>query len=515
MTIMSTAAMAQDDKFQQAYDLASEGVELYDNEQYKEAIKKYDASLKLYDKYAPAYYEKAMTLYQLDKDSEAKKVLLQSIKKCEEDEDIAMNYKLLGDITDDEGNPRKAIEYYEKAWELSSNDRPNEQQTIAYNMGVAYEGLAQVEKENADSLFAVAANCYFFSLKRNPQHPGSYYGLYEASIRCGSNPESWAYYTAFPVLGWYGFFGSGHSNIGKLGEMPEKWASLNLTEEELGQYGPLNRLIYESPRELAKTEPSEYGRLYDLYMYVVPKVAEKITDEPIPLSMDKKDFVDEAIWPLYSKMVREGVFETFCHVIAMRVEKDYIANANWLTKNEEAKQKLVDFLNEGRYFDPEIYNEQRWGKIPSVSGVESAEDAHARNEEAKLAFKYYITHYVGTEEMQHTAQFIISWSQASPDVNIPIGDAESKWLTEETFPYLVAYMAMCSGIQLESGSKELTEDEYANVVSAVLWYYDKNKEHTGENAELERLSGLDEETFAKEMKANYEAFKAGITETVK
>ena len=117
--------------------------------------------------------------------------------------------------------------------------------------------------------------------------------------------------------------------------------------------------------------------------------------------------------------------------------------------------------------------------------------------------------------MQHTAQFIISWSQASPDVNIPIGDAESKWLTEETFPYLVAYMAMCSGIQLESGSKELTEDEYANVVSAVLWYYDKNKEHTGENAELERLSGLDEETFAKEMKANYEAFKAGITETVK
>lgn len=65
MPILSAVAMAQNDgKRQAAYDLVSEGVKLYDNGKYEEALKKFNAALKLDDTYASTYYEKALTLYE-------------------------------------------------------------------------------------------------------------------------------------------------------------------------------------------------------------------------------------------------------------------------------------------------------------------------------------------------------------------------------------------------------------------------------------------------------------------
>lgn len=98
MAIFSTVAMAQnDDKRQAAYDLVSEGVKLYDDGKYEEALKKFNAALKLDDTYASTYYEKALTLRAMDKNKEAKKTLEKSLQKCTWG-NIAMNYKFLGDI---------------------------------------------------------------------------------------------------------------------------------------------------------------------------------------------------------------------------------------------------------------------------------------------------------------------------------------------------------------------------------------------------------------------------------
>lgn len=505
MAILSAVAMAQnDEKRQAAYDLVSEGVKLYDDDKYEEALKKFNAALKLDDTYASTYYEKALALRAMDNNKEAKKTLEKSLQKVTWG-NIAMNYKFLGDITDEEGNARKALDYYWKATELVDGDNNSQMHTLAYNMGVAYSNLA---KQEPDSLVAHrnrAANCFMLSLRFRPTHASSYYGYYSMVASPEDAPASGGYSSALGMLGWYGFFGGGHHMIEKMAEMPDKWAAVNLTQEEMDSLRPQTRIAFESVRESAKREPSEYGRLYDMFMYAIPKVAENFTEEPAPVCM-AEDLYEEFLYPLYAKMIREGVFETFCHVAAMRIQRSAIPNMNWIEKNDAAVKKLTDMLNEGRYFDPDVRLEQKYGRVPSVANVSSEEDAHARNEEAKFACLYFLNHDYGTREMHKTMQFIFSWIQASPDVSVQVGNAEAKWFTKETTPCLIAYMAHCALYQLENNTKEMTEDVYLDAVTDMLNFYIDNKEKIGANAELDRLVELgknDFENFEKEVRANF------------
>ncbi len=507
LCVGAMGAWAQnDEKAEKAYALLGEGVNLHEEGKYEEAIKKYSEGLKLDPKNPNLYYEKAYTLREMDKKKEAKKVLLESLKKCSEEDAgsaLAENYNLLATLVDDEGDSRQALEYYHKAMKLDDGQNSELAQNLFYNTGICYQRLAVLEPDSVDEYENRAMNCFTISLTYKPTHASSYIGFYNSMIDAGT-PGGFSY--ALGMMGWYGFFGNDHRSISKLAEMPDKWLSFNFPQEVIDEWGPKTRASYESVREAASKEPSEYGKVYDVFMYAVPKVAENVTDEPVPLPLIKDDIHNEFLWPLYAKMIREGVFEAFCHVVGMRDEKYYIANANWITKNEEAANKLVKMMNDGRYFDAKILEEQTDGKVPSVAEVTSAEDAHARNEEARLACLFYLKHYLTADDMDKTAQFIFSWTQASPDVTIPIGEAEAKWMNEETAPYLVAFMASCSLYQLNNETNELPEDNYLAAVTDMLNYYSHNKETTGTNAELERLYNLgaeDYDAFEKEVRAGY------------
>lgn len=505
LLLMVVASWAQiEEKTLQVKNLVAEGVKLHDEGKQEEALKKFNAALKLDGTYATAYYEKAYTLFSNGNHKEAKKVLEKSLKKCKL-EDLTLNYKLLGDIVDDEGNSRKAIEYYETAYRSNDDMGPKARQNILYNLGISYGRLMKQELDSCEQHANTALNCFRYSLSLNPKHAGSYYA-FSSVITDENNGMNFGFSNALGMMGWYGFFGASHPSINKLIEMPDKWVARDITKEELDSMGPRTRMAYESVCEVAKKEPSEYGQLYDVYMYAIPKVADGYTDEPVPMQLVNKDMHDEFLWPLYAKIVREGMLETFCHIIAMRDKQHYIVNANWITKNNDALDKLVDMLNKGRYFDNTIMEEQAYGRVPSVGSVASADDAHDRYEEAILACKYYLNHYVGTEEMQKTSHFILSWAQASPDVSIPLGSGEAKWLNEQTMPYLIAYMAAYAIRLKDSKTKELTEEAYHDAVGTMLWYYDNNKDKTGTNEELDRLVNLlvnDRDAFDKELKSNF------------
>lgn len=509
MAILSAVAMAQnDDKRQAAYDLVTEGVKLYDEDKYEEALKKFNAALKLDDTYASTYYEKALTLRAMGNNKDAKATLEKGLKKATWG-NVAMNYKFLADITDEEGNARKAIEYYWKANDLIDSDSEYEgvriqRHSVMYNLGIAFTNLAKQESDSSIVHKNRALRCFEYSLRYQPTHASSYFGFYNTAASPEEAPADGGYSSALGMLGWYGFFGGGHHLIEKMAEMPDKWAAVNLTQAEIDSLGPQTRIALKSVQESAKKEPSEYGRLYDMFMYAIPKVAENFTEEPAPVCM-AEDLYEEFLYPLYAKMIREDVFETFCHVAAMRIQRSAIPNMNWIEKNDAAVKKLTDLLNNGRYFDPDVVYEQTYGRVPGAE-VTSAEDAHARNEEATLACKYYLNHDYGTEEMQRTLRFIMSWTTASPDVSVPLGNAEAKWLTKETFPYLVAYMAHCALSQLENNTKEMTEDVYFDATVEMLNFYIDNKEKIGANAELDRLFELgvnNYEEFMKEVKANF------------
>lgn len=500
---MAITVMAQDsEKTKAAYDLMVEGVKLFDNGDYVKAMDKYNAALKLDDTYAAVYYEKASTLLALDNKKEAKKTLVKSFKKCAK-VDLALNYKLFGDILDIEDNAREAIDYYYKALNAQDDMSPKVQQNLLYNIGVTYDHLATLEPDSCNDFSYYACNCFEESLKLNPQHPGSYYAF--TKVILNETRRDFGFSWAVGMIGWYGFFGANHSQIGMLEEIPDKWGTLELTQQEIDSLGPRTLIAYESLCESAKKKPSEYGKLYDMFMYVIPKVADGYTSEPVPLQL-AEDMHNQFLWPLYAKMVREGVLETFCHVVAMRDSKHYITNANWVTKNDEAVKKLTDMLNNGRYFNSNLIEEKEYGRVPPMDSVSTAEDAHAHNEDAIMACRYYLNHYLGSKEMQKCSQFILSWSQASSDVSIALGDGEAKWLNEETSPYLVAYMAACALYMLDNNLNEMNEEAYCHAVSTVVWYYSLNKDKTGTNDELERMFNLhntDEEAFKKEVQSNF------------
>lgn len=491
-------AGAQDDsKRKQAYDLVTEGVKLYDNEDYKGALKKFDASLKLWNSYAPAYYEKALTLQMMGKFKEAQKVLLDGMKKCEEDENIAMNYKLLADIQDEQGETRKALDNYYKAMELCDGDNFTEMHSIAYNFGVACENMGNQLPDSCEEYYGKAANLYIKALTYKPQHASSYYGFYNVLMNMNAS-----YTYSVGMLGWFGFFGGSHPRIDKLAELPAKWQSLEITPEVKEEFGPKTTALYNTINEVLSQAPSEYGAVYDIFYNAIPKVSDGYTNEPVPFAMLKGDIHDDFLYPLYAKMIREDVFEAFCHVVARNVEKDYIANANWITKNPETVDKLLAVLNDGRYFDPDVKKEQKFGRVPSKLDVSSAEEAHAMNKDAELACTYFLNHYLGTEEMRQTGQFILNWSISSPDVMVPIGENLTAIISEQNMDYMIAYIAACSLYQLQDNTKEITIDVYPDIMSAVLWYYDVNKDRTGSIAEFDRLSDLcrnNHEAFLQEM----------------
>lgn len=495
-------AGAQDDsKRQQAYDLVTEGVKLFDNEDYKEALKKFDASLKLWGGYAPAYYEKALTLQKIGKLNEAKKTLLDGMKKCEEDERLAMSYKLLADIQDMQGETRKALDNYYKALELCDGDNYTQMHSITFNFGVTCENMGDQLPDSCEDYYVKAANLYIKALTYKPQHASSYYGIYNSLMKMNAD-----YTYSIGMLGWFGFFGGGHPKIGQLAELPTKWQSLHNTPEEIAEFGPKTAVIYSTINEVVRQSPSEYGTVYDIFFNAIPKVAEGYTDEPIPFCMVKNNLHDGFLYALYAKMIREDVFEAFCHVVARNVESDYIANANWISKNQEAVDKLRAMLNEGRYFDSNVKKEQQSGRVPSKIDVNSAEEAHAMNKDAELACRYFLNHYLGTEEMRQTGQFILNWSISSPDVMVPMGENLAALASEDNMHYLIAYIAACSLYQLQNNTKEITIDVYPDIMSTLLWYYDANKDRTGSIEEFDRLSDLcrnNQEAFRQEMVRTY------------
>lgn len=498
---VSLVTLAQDNaKQEKVHSLLSEGIKLSDKGEHKEALEKYDAALEIDDRFAISYYEKALTLTVMQKRDEAKSTLETSLQKCPEGEMLSANYMLLADIVDMEGDSRKAIAYYNKAYELCNPDDYDQLGFILYNTGVACNNMSLLEPDSCKEYESMAVFCFENALHFLPTHASSYLGEYEKLMGMHG------YACCLGVMGWFGFLGKGHNAIAELTEMPKKWAEIDLTQEEIDELGPITRATFESVREVTKQSPSDYGVIYDVFKNALPKLLDGEHADPIPLCVTE-DMYDEFLWPLYAKMVREGLLEAFCHVVAANVETGSTANQDWIKNNEEAVGKLKQTLVDGHYFDTTALTEKQYGKVPSVDAVNSADEAHILNNEAALACKYYIFHSVEAEGIDKVTKFLVSWAASSPDVSIIIGGGEEKWAADKKAGfYLIAYLASSSLYLLSNNVKEMTEDGYLSAMDTVVRYYNYNKEKAGSVAELDRLQNLletDKEAFDEEMRNNF------------
>ena len=235
---------------------------------------------------------------------------------------------------------------------------------------------------------------------------------------------------------------------------------------------------------MLKSEPSKYGKLYDIFTTVIPAICRDTLGTPVPFSY-AYDLTDDGIMPFFSELKRQGLLECFFHVAMRNAKVQYKSNAEWLTAHKSEEERLRNTIGKLEVFKKDL----KYGYIPDPAEFKTAEDVRKHNIDAMAACKFYMTHAIDAKYMPIVKKYIVTWASASPDVNISIGTLVADW-TKTNADYLVAYLAGCSYYALTSHQKEWNKDTFASGVSEVLKLYALNKDALGKNKNLDKLLKL-------------------------
>lgn len=157
LLLISTVTFAQNPEV--ARELVLEGVALYDEGKYSQAISKYDDALKVDKDNFLALAEKAMTLVATRDYSESIKIC-KKVLKLHPNEELSMLYVTYGNATDLSHDSKKAIKIYDEGIQKYPN-----QFQLYFNKGIALTGLGENEKAKEAIQSATVLK---------PNHPGSF-----------------------------------------------------------------------------------------------------------------------------------------------------------------------------------------------------------------------------------------------------------------------------------------------------------------------------------------------------
>ena len=143
--------------------LIQEGIALHDAKKYKQAIKKYDASIKIDDENISAWYEKALSYYAWGKYQEAIDACKQAKKVDPESETMKQVYMIEANSWDDLGEAGKAIDIYEKGIEAFPE----------YHMLYFNKGITEIQNDRLED----CNESFKKAIELEPDHSGSYNGL--------------------------------------------------------------------------------------------------------------------------------------------------------------------------------------------------------------------------------------------------------------------------------------------------------------------------------------------------
>lgn len=468
MAIFSTVAFAQVSNNDEVVKLIGEGVNLNDEGKYDEALKKFDKALKLEPKNATATYEKAYTYYSKGEKDKAKKLLEKGLDKAEQNMDYVGMYLLLATIYDEQGDPLKSIDTYKKALEIPNMDFYYAS-NLVFNLGISYDNAHNTLNDTDNQYALDAINMLNKSFQFRPLHQGTNYYLYQLLTEY----EFFAH--ALSHLSMFAAGGNNHAYIGNIENIVKDWSEAEINGSTFRSSE--DSLVLNKVIEIGKQPRSEYGLVYDVFYGVFSTLCADITDEPQhPSRVDGFDCTIQ-IRNLYAKLLREGELETFMHYACSNTQNGYLANKNWLTKNQDRMDKLVEILNEGEY----LVDYNKLSDDDNSEGQMTAEEAHEHNADALKMIDVLLTTTPDSEESKSAVQFLLAWMVNSPDVTISIGDVVMEGQNDNNSMCLFAYMAGCAKYQLEQGINGFTEDAFYAGMKTMLTYYEKFHENFGSN----------------------------------
>ena len=167
-------------------------------------------------------------------------------------------------------------------------------------------------------------------------------------------------------------------------------------------------------------------------------------------------------------------------------------------------------VEEMEALEAQLKDEMEHGFVPPLVEFKTAEKCREHNEDAYYCSLYYLNHYLNADKMGQAAQYIQTWSLASPDVDMIFGEAEVKWVNEKkNVVYMIAYMAACTTFALTHDPVDPLE-QYKSAIIDMVNYYSANKELTGEVEAFEEYINLfnkDPKKLTDRLEKDYAAFQ--------
>lgn len=471
--------------------LITTGVMYHDRGMYDEAILRYDSALAIAPNNSNAVSEKAFTLSAMGKVSEAKKMVEKQIKRADA-KDLPTLYMLYAGILDDAGEHVKSIEIYEKAASVTEPNDFHTLQLIHYNAALALSRFADKDKQDKEKWADNILFNLYNSIKYNPTHAGSY-----ALLGGVLSQETHSFCDAFLAEAMFAV--QGGNRVDLIENEFAKWADLKLDSAS----GPKTTMAFNKVNEMMKSEPSEYGRLYDIFSTITPLLCPDTLGTPLPVAYTY-DFFSESFMPFFAALNRQGFLECFFHVAMKNSKKKYITNADWVAKHKDVEDRMWEYIRGLPIFMKDI----QYGFVVDSMSVNTAEEARMHNADIMGCCKYYLTHLSDTPDMDKAVRYILAWATASPDVSVNVCSFITNLIAqnEKYHPILVSYIAGCSFAALASGEKNFTQDVFRAGMIDVIARYATEKEKLGKNDELEKLQNLfenDKDGFEKFIEENY------------
>ena len=487
-TIVFAYGQETDAKVDAAKKKLEEGVALHDKGQYQEAIKKYDEALKILPNNSNLLYEKAFSFASMGNNAEAKKVLEKLFKKAKAEDYLPTAFLFYANLLDDGGEPFKALEVYDKGIDLANIDDYYNLHLLHYNRALTISRLSDENKAKIEHWDKQVEYDLDQSIDYKPAHPGSHFLMGRINEKLGAYYQAIAHYAINSFLVG--------KNIDNLEPALNGWANLELSDNS----GPLTTLSLNKVKEVLKTEPSEYGRLYDIFTTVIPLVAPDTLGQPVTLAYANSKVTD-AIMPFFAELKRRGLLECFFHEAMKNANKQYISNANWLGKHKNEVDRLYETIKETKLF----WENLKHGFVRDSIDFTTPEETSKHIYDVMGCCKFVLTRVSDAESMPDAVKYLTQWITLSPDVNIKIGENVAKWAQANPH-YLAVYLAGCTFYALSAHKKTWDQQTFSEGVYSVISAYSYDKEKNGENEDLEAILKMyqaDDDSYKNFIEENY------------
>lgn len=324
------------------------GITWHDRKDYNEAIEFYKKALQKNPANATALYELAYSQYEQGNLEDALETALEGARY--NSPILPRLYMVIANIYDDQEEPEKAVEVYQKAIAIHPDFY-----LVHFNLALTLTRMDQ-GKEAEISLQK--------ALRLNPFHPSSHLLLAQLWLARNVRIPALMAYTHFLLLeggtkragdaatmvgvilegkGQGSFVSrSGNTiNLSAAGDTCE--GDFRIAEAMISTFG----LVYESVGEgladsagIILTDLDRFRRKLKTAIEVIGK--EQVSKTPVALT----SFTQQFYLPWYSEMVRLNHVEVFCHLVAANC---MIPGAeSWLTEHQEEVKAFTSWIKEYR-----------------------------------------------------------------------------------------------------------------------------------------------------------------------